>query len=87
MSSGSSLAESSVYGLFANGGRVRNIAHARELLAMPVTEPDDDQAGEAIEPTPPARPCPCCGGRMIVIETFEPQPRAPPYTPIQIATA
>jgi len=77
------------YGLLANGGRVRNIARARELLAMPVTEIDDDQAGEATEATPPARPCPCCGGRMIVIETFERghQPRAPPYTPIRIAAA
>ena len=68
------------YGLFANGGRVRNIQRARELLAMPVSEPDHEQAGEATEPTLPARPCPCCGGRMIVIETFERghQPRAPP---------
>lgn len=76
------------YGLLANGGRVRNIARARELLAIPVSEPDDDQAGEATEPTPPARPCPCCGGRMIVIETFERghQPRAPPYDPSRIAS-
>jgi hypothetical protein len=76
------------YGLLANGGRVRNIARARELLAMPVTEIDDDQAGEATEATPPARPCPCCGGRMIVIETFQRghQPRAPPHTPIRFAT-
>ena len=68
------------YGLFANGGRVRNIAHARALLAMPVTEPDDGKDGEATEPQSPTPPCPCCGGRMIVIETFERghQPRAPP---------
>jgi hypothetical protein len=68
------------YGLFANGNRVRNIARARELLAMTVSEPDDEQAGEDAEPGPPARSCPCCGGRMIVIETFERghQPRAPP---------
>ena len=66
------------YGLFANGGRVANIARARELLAMPVPEPDQDD--ETFEPLPPERPCPCCGGRMIVIETFERghQPRAPP---------
>ena len=77
------------YGLFANGGRVRNIARARELLAMPVTETDNDQASEDSEPTPPARSCPCCGGRMIVIETFERghQPRAPPHTPIRIASS
>jgi len=77
------------YGLFANAARVRNIAKARELLAMPVTEPDDGKDGEATEPQSPTRPCPCCGGRMIVIETFERghQPRAPPYTPIRIAAA
>ena len=75
------------YGLFANGGRVRNIARVRALLAMPVT--DHDQAGEAAEPQNLTRTCPCCGGRMIVIETFERghQPRAPPYTPIRIASS
>ena len=74
------------YGLFANGGRVRNIARIRELLAMPVT--DHDQTPDASEPVPPERPCPCCGGRMIVIETFERghQPRAPPYDPSWIAS-
>ena len=80
------------YGLFANGGRVRNIARARELLDMPITETtaktDDRKDDEATEPTPPTRPCPCCGGRMIVIETFERghQPRAPPYDPSRIAS-
>ena len=76
------------YGLFANGGRVRNIVRARELLAMPITETDDGKDSEAAEPTPPARSCPCCGGRMIVVETFERghQPRAPPHTPIRIAS-
>ncbi|HSF96098.1 MAG TPA: IS91 family transposase [Thermohalobaculum sp.] len=66
------------YGLFANGDRVRNIARVRNLLAMPTPEPD--QKEENSEPSPPERPCPCCGGRMIVIETFERghQPRAPP---------
>jgi hypothetical protein len=66
------------YGLFANGDRVRNIARVRNLLAMPTPEPD--QKEENSEPSPPERPCPCCGGRMIIIETFERghQPRAPP---------
>ena len=67
------------YGLFANGGRVRNIAQARELLGAiaPETEPDEDEASEAVVFP---QPCPCCGGRMIIIETFErgAQPRAPP---------
>ncbi len=67
------------YGLFANGGRVRNIARARELLGADAPEIEsakdmDDDA--AVFP----QPCPCCGGRMVIIETFErgAQPRAPP---------
>ncbi len=70
------------YGLFANGGRTRNIARARELLDVPapVCEPDDTQTAEPGEPPALAQTCPCCGGRMVIIETFErgAQPRAPP---------
>jgi hypothetical protein len=68
------------YGVFANGDRVRNIARVRRLLAMPTPEPD--QKDEDSEPSPPERPCPCCGGRMIIVETFERghQPRAPPIS-------
>jgi len=70
------------YGLFANGGRVRNIARARQLLAMPPPEIRND---DDVEPPALAPPCPHCGGAMIVVETFErgqkPRshaPRAPP---------
>jgi hypothetical protein len=70
------------YGLFANGGRRHNIARLRHLLHVPPTqgEPDDDDD----EADTPAYPCPACGGRMIVIDTFEPghAPRAPPARPI-----
>ena len=68
------------YGLFANGGRTRNIARARELLGMPAPEADDTQTADDTEPPALAQPCPCCGGPMIVVETFEPghPPRAPP---------
>ncbi len=70
------------YGLFANGGRVRNIAHARQLLRVPgpMHEPDDSHTADAGEIPALVQPCPCCGGRMIIIETFErgAQPRAPP---------
>ncbi len=59
------------YGLFANGGRTRNIARARELLAMPAPETDDAQTAEDTEPPALAQPCPHCGGPMIIIETFE----------------
>ena len=68
------------YGLFANGGRTRNIAQARELLGMPAPEAEDTHTAEDTEPPALAQPCPHCGGRMIVVETFEPghPPRAPP---------
>ncbi len=68
------------YGLFANGGRTRNIARARKLLGMPAPEAEDTDTAEDTEPPALAQPCPHCGGRMIVIETFEPghPPRAPP---------
>jgi hypothetical protein len=61
------------YGLFANGCRAANIARARELLAVPPprTTADDAAATNTTEPPTLSRPCPCCGGRMIIIETFE----------------
>ncbi len=68
------------YGLFANGGRTRNIARARELLGMPTPEADDTQTADDTKPPALAQPCPHCGGAMIVIETFERGyvPRGPP---------
>jgi hypothetical protein len=64
------------YGLLASAARRDNLALARRLLAVP-SEPE--------APTPDApldtcSPCPCCGGRTVVIETFARlcQPRAPP---------
>ena len=65
------------YGLFANGGRAKNIAKARLLLGMakPQPEPERDTAEPTEdpdnEPAVLACPCPKCGGRMIIIETFE----------------
>ena len=67
------------YGLLASSARKANIARARELLGgAPSPEPV-----ESPEPLDHLPPCPCCGGRMIIIETFERwrQPRAPPYAP------
>jgi hypothetical protein len=70
------------YGLFANGNRAEHIARARELLAMPApqTQPETTAASEPDQPGVLPRPCPCCGGRMIVIETFAPgcQPKHQP---------
>jgi Putative transposase len=64
------------YGLFASAGRKANLALARQLLAVPVPAETDEPA-----PPPDPRPrCPCCGGRMVVIEIFSRagQARAPP---------
>ena len=60
------------YGLLASGNRAANIARARELLAVPVRSRTarDSEAPAADEPRMLPRPCPCCGGRMIIIETF-----------------
>ena len=56
------------YGLLANAGRVANVAKARALLGAHAPAPLAEDATDApCEPTP----CPCCGGRMILIETFE----------------
>ena len=72
------------YGLLANGNRAANIAKGRELLAMPAPvkapEPESD------EPCVLPRPCPCCGGRMLIIETFArgatPRHKATPMPPV-----
>ncbi len=66
------------YGLLASTGRKANLAKARDLLAVPAPSATEELAAE-----PDHRPtCPCCGGRMTIIETFERgrQPRAPPDT-------
>ena len=60
------------YGLFANGGRAENLATVRELLALPQQQDEEQDTGaNPGEPPMLAHPCPCCGGPMIIIETFE----------------
>jgi hypothetical protein len=61
------------YGLFANGSRAQAIVQARDLLGIsrPVTTAEAPETASAVQPHVPAHPCPCCGGRMIVIDTFE----------------
>ncbi len=64
------------YGLLAGSARKASLARARRLLNAAAPS-DDDTFNEPDEFRPS---CPCCGGRMIVIETFERwrQPRGPP---------
>jgi hypothetical protein len=70
------------YGLLASGTRADNIARARRLLDVAAAQPQagDTDHAEANEPKSPEHLCPCCGGRMIVIETFQrgSSPRYPP---------
>jgi hypothetical protein len=76
------------YGLFASSKREENIARARELLKVSVPQ---SKAGDADgnEPQTLSHPCPCCGGRMIVIEIFERgcSPRTRPVSVIRIDTS
>jgi len=59
------------YGLLANGGRAENLARVRNLLAVPTPHDESDDADpSADEPSTSLLPCPCCGGRMIIIEVF-----------------
>ena len=60
------------YGFLANGVRVAAIARARALLSAPAPEQTlSDEAPADAEPQTRAAPCPCCGGRMILVERFE----------------
>ena len=57
------------YGLFGSSTRADNTARARRLLDVP--EAADTNCAETDGPKPSAHPCPCCGGRMVVIEKFQ----------------
>ena len=68
------------YGFLANGHRRAKLALIRKLLpAMSVapretsstsTQPSAELAADST----PAPPCPCCGGRMVIVEVL-PDPR------------
>jgi hypothetical protein len=71
------------YGLLASAGCKTNIARARELMAAPIPEVDPPAAHDTADPhttTDYRPPCPCCGGRMIIVEVFGRggAPRGPP---------
>jgi hypothetical protein len=78
------------YGLFASATRADNIARARRLLDASTAQSSTADATTSSEPKPLSHPCPCCGGRMIIIETFQrgSSPRyRPPATVIRIDTS
>ncbi|HSF78952.1 MAG TPA: IS91 family transposase [Steroidobacteraceae bacterium] len=62
------------YGFLGNGGRAANIARIRELLAArtPAPAPGTGGADTADGPRVLALPCPCCGGRLVIVEAFGP---------------
>ena len=62
------------YGLFANGHRADKLALCRRLLNAPRSDFEransDHVDGDEAAPIEPP-PCPCCGGRMKLVESFE----------------
>ncbi len=81
------------YGLLASAGCKANIARAIELIAAPAppkeTPAEHDNASTTGIGADHRPPCPCCGGRMIIIETFERcgAPRAPPSSDAGVRSA
>ena len=67
------------YGLFANGHRADKLALCRALLSVSPPTTEQSQRDNAEQPSPfDPPPCPCCGGRMIIIERFD-GPLSRPY--------
>ena len=67
------------YGFLASPGRAATIGRLRDLIAASNAtarpRPETDASGATTGPEPAttqdmARICPCCGGRMRIIETF-----------------
>jgi hypothetical protein len=69
------------YGLFAGTAKAECIATARRLLGVPVpgvsaeANSTTEAADDTLDP-----PCPCCGGRMRIIEVFK-RGQTPRYQP------
>ena len=61
------------YGLLASAGCKANIARARQLMAAPMAQVEPPVVRDTADPdatTGHRPPCPCCGGRMIIVEVF-----------------
>jgi hypothetical protein len=82
------------YGLLASATCKANVARAKELIAAPppsidpATQHDDPDVATGVD-TDHRPPCPCCGGRMIIVESFGRggAPRAPPSPQSSSASA
>ena len=68
------------YGFLANGHRADKLALCRSLLDVPSAPMDrnNDDDNDPAAPSHEPPPCPCCGGRMKIIETFN-GPLSRPY--------
>jgi hypothetical protein len=73
------------YGLLASASCKANIARARQLMdaPMPPVAPPMEHHNNTADPdttTDHRPPCPCCGGRMVIVEVFArgAAPRGPP---------
>jgi hypothetical protein len=87
------------YGLLTSPTRANNIARIRALLAVPLIpidaikalNPNASTSAQPNEPKAPAPSCPCCGGRLRIIETFlpgqQPKHRATRLPKIRIDTS
>ena len=64
------------YGLLARATRKAHLDHVRQLLGVVSAA----TINAPVEPPDIRPPCPCCGGHMVVVETFARwcRPRAPP---------
>jgi Putative transposase/Transposase zinc-binding domain len=82
------------YGLLASATCKPNITRAKELIAVPLPSTDPATEHEDADLAPDAAadhcpPCPCCGDRMIIVESFGRggAPRAPPSSQTSSASA
>lgn len=73
------------YGLLAASSRKASLTLVRKLLGVAASA-DEITIDDEPDPRPP---CPCCGGHMVIIETFErwQQPRAPPAVTMPVREA
>jgi len=72
------------YGLFASTNRTETIKAVRKLLDLAPSAAEQTSGTDPGQPL--AHSCPHCGGRMVIIETFEAgcQPRHQPATPVVV---
>ena len=76
------------YGLLTSQTRAKNIARIRASLAVPLIPIEAIKAAttKPEQPKAPEHPCPCCGSRMLIIETFL-RGQQPKHHPIPLPRA